>query len=96
MQTAPFASPQQYANPTPLHVADIEPGRPFVLNHDLDSIYALLTRHDTAVIEGSRRWCVVVAAKETSSRHIGEMVPLAADTSAYPLTLRQPALYSVA
>ena len=95
MQTAPFASPLQYANPTPLHLADIEPGNPFAIRNDQQSVYALLTRHETAIDDGSRRWCVVVAAKDSSPRRIGELVPLAAETSVYALTLSQPALYSV-
>lgn len=66
-----------------------------MLRHDLHTVYALLVHRDASVIDGTRRWCVVIAVQEASKHCLGEIVALAVEANVYPLALRQHALYSV-
>ena len=94
-QTAPFAPSLQFTDPTPVRVADIGSNKPFVLRHDLRTVFAQVVVRDLRVLNGSPRWCVVIATQEASKRCLGELVALDGEANAYPLTLRQHALYSV-
>lgn len=95
MQTAPFA-PTAYAQPKALSLADIEIGQAFVMRHDQLSVYALMSHGGVDVSDATRRWCVVVAAKDSTPRYIGEIVAFPASAGVFKVTLRHPALYSVA
>ncbi len=96
MQTAPFAPASTFTEPKPVSLGDISTGQAFVMRNDLLTVYALMSRDGVDVSDATRRWCVVVAAKDPSARHIGEIVPHPASSGVFRVTLRHPALYSVA
>lgn len=95
MQTAPFA-PTPHDNPQPIRLVDITPGQAFVTLDERDAIYALLSHRGIDVTDSTRRWCVVLAARDDSTHHLGELVPMTADAGVYRIALCHPAIYSVA
>lgn len=66
------------------------PGRLFHPVNDSTHVFALLSHDQLGVMDGSKIWCVVVAARDSTSTHAGSLVALPRDVQVEPLVVDRP------